>query len=284
MSNIAVRKALWEDQEGVVSLLENFYAGVPDHWRKLFAPRAWMIEDDFPGFVITDEKKIVGFLGAIFSEHENIKGKFKICNITTWYVNPDYRQYGLMLFSKIMKIPHVSWTNLTAAPHIYELFNRAGFQILEDKKVLLLPLPKLLKLNNKRIFITTEIIATDLPQPLKSIHQMHDSLCCKSILITRDHLQCYCLVVLTRFKKIPVAKIYYVSNPPFFADCIDDIRLALCRKLHVCYLELEGSMLNNKKMRGAFVKTLHPARLYKSTVLSKEEITVLGSELFVLGI
>lgn len=284
-NRITIRKASLNDEEGVVNLLENFYPGVPNHWRKIFTPRNWVVEDDFPGFVIVDQQKIVGFLGTLFSEHETPKGKVKICNLTTWYVEPEYRQHGLTLFLKVMKTPNVSWTNLTAAPHTYEWLSRSGFKTLNDRQVLILPLPKLFGRNRqKQITITDKFSKTDLQPNLHNIFHMHQNLHCKPILITHGNQQCLCLLVVTRYKKIPLAKIYYVSDTDLFNAVIDRIRFELCYKLRVCYLQVEGNIMHKTNMHGVFVKAMHPPRLYKSNILTKDEVTLLGSELFVLGI
>lgn len=282
MVKVQVRQASMQDQKGIVNLLEGFYPGVPHHWRKLFAHRPWQTEGDFPGFVIVDDEKIVGFLGTIFSEHEGAKGRTRLCNMTTWYVEPNYRQHSMVLFLKLMKLPNVSWTNFSAAPHLYECLTRTGFKTLEETQTYVIPIPKWR--HKKSVKLLVDVSEQDLHPDLHHIYRQHAHLSCRHVLIQKGTEQCYCLIVLTRYKKLPLAKIYYLSNPALFREVLADIRMSLCLKLAVCYLVIEGDVLRNECILGSWTKKLYPPRLYKSSTLSKEDITLLCSELFVLGV
>lgn len=283
MGKVQVRKANINDAENIVDLLEGFYPGVPGHWRKIFAPRPWQTQEDFPGFVLDDDGKIVGFLGTIFSDHETAKGPLKICNFTSWYIDPNYRQHGLLLFMKAMKLDGVVWTNLSAAPHTYDFLKRAGFKALTDVKTYILPIPRIRKI--KHISLQLDITAKDLDdEKLQQIYNKHQGLYCKHVLIKNGTESCYCLIVTTRYKKLPLAKIYFISNPVLFKKVIKDVCLSLCLKLQVCYLMVEGDLLKETKITGSWRRPIFPPRLYKSDKFEKEEIPILCSEFFILGI
>ncbi|SRR5579883_688617 len=279
MSQVEIRQASAADEANILDLLERFYPGVPDHWRKLFLPRQWNITDDFLGYVIADSNKIYGFLGTIFSDYN---GK-RICNLTTWYVDPSHRQYTLPLFSKVMRIPNVSWTNLTPAPATLDFLFKAGFKTFQNAQSIFLPIPKLLR-RNKHIEIIINLNEKDLNDENQRIYQYHKNLCCKHVVIKQDGKECYCIAVVTRFKKIPLAKIYYFSDPSLLSKVIEDIRFELCRKLKVLYLVVEGDILKGTNMLGATVKKLAAPRLYKSNSLAEQDFSLLFSELFILGI
>lgn len=281
-TQVEIRKANANDQEAIVALLEKFYPGVPNHWRKLFAPRAWQVEDDFPGFIIVDNNKVVGFLGTIFSEHNAAQGKERICNLTTWYVEPAYRQHGMALFLKVMKLPNVSWSNLTAAPHTHEWLIRSGFKMLQDTQTTVLPLPKLF--HKKNATVTLNFSEKDLNIQNQAIYRAHQNLHCRHVLIKKNNAECYCLLVITKYKKVPLAKIYYMSDTNLFREVLADIRFQLCWKLGVFYLNIEGNYLEGNKLYGAWIKKLFPPRLFKSNTLTREEMPTLCSEFFILGI
>lgn len=281
MSQIEIREANFADEEKVINLLEEFYPGIPDHWRKLFKPRDWHI-GSAPGFVIQADNKIVGFLGTIFSEINTVHGKHRICNLTSWYVDPKYRQQGMALFFKVMKLPNTSWTNLSPAPHIYDWLVRSGFKVLQDFRVLILPLPRLLL--RTHIQITTKVNIHDLSPEEKIIFNQHKDLACKHILIKYNNKQCYCLAVITKYKKIPLAKFYYISDTSLFSAVISKIIARLCWKLRVAYITVEGDKFKDLTMAGSWQTKIFPPRLYKSHQLTRDDLTLLNSELFVLGI
>ncbi len=283
--SVEVKQATLDDAEEIVALLEGFYPGVPDHWRKLFKPRPWRIEGEFPGLIIVDKGKIVGFLGFIFSEFLNAisEKNFKICNLTTWYIDPLYRQYTMPLLMHMLRMPNVSWTNLTSTPLVYPLFKKLGFQDLEDTQTLLLPFPSCKKYNDL-IEINLFPKSSELLGEEQHVQRLHQTLSCQKILIQQGKKRCYCLAVITQYKKLPLAKIYYMSNSEWFGEILPSIRLKLCMKLHVAYLIIEGDIFKEKKIWGAFKKKLAVPRLFKSDQLSKKEVPLLCSELFVLGI
>lgn len=285
VSSVKIRQACLQDQEEIVALLEGFSPGVPDHWRKIFAPRLWEIENNFPGFVLVDQNKIEGFLGVILSEHDTeTQGTIRVCNLTTWYVAPKYRQYSVALYLTVLKLSGIScWTNLTSTPTTYPWLEKIGFKPLQNKQTIILPVPKLTKSNKNIEIITTNSQSIMNPDNLR-IYHTHRNLCCQHIIIQVGNSQCYCILVRTRHKKIPLAKIYYLSDADLFRRVIDDIRVSLCWKLKVCYLQIEGDICSDLKMLGAWVKKLYPPRLFKSDRLSKEQVPILNSEFFVLGI
>lgn len=282
MSTVQIRKAVLGDAENIITLLDQFYPGVPHHWRKLFAPRHFKLEEDFPGLVIVDAERIVGFLGTIFYDHETTTGKMTLCNLTTWYVEPAYRQHSMAMFLKVMKLPNVTaWTNLTAAPHTYEWFNRSGFQSFVDVQTVIFPLPSLFS-RHKEVRLTIDITENDLPPAQQAVYRMHQQPHCRHILIKKGKEQCYCIVILTRYKKVPLANLYYISDQALLGEVIAEIRMKLCWKLRAAYLVMDGEFKKNRL--GLRKRKLFPPRMFKSTRLSSKEMVLLGSELFVLGI
>lgn len=280
--NVHTRRATLHDADNIIKLLDGFYPGVPQHWRKLFQPRPWSIQNDFPGFVIEDKNKIVGFLGTIFSEQAIDAHIATICNLTTWYVEANYRQFGLNLFAKLMQLPQVTWTNLTPAPHLYKWLLKSGFKPFEDKQRCILPIPNLHRKSQVNCQIITE--EQQLPSEMLDLFRKHSTVKVKHILIQQDFDYCYCLAIISRYKKMPLAKIYYLSHPEVFARNIAKMRFALCQQLKVMYLLTEERYLNNKKIFASCHIKLQRPRLYKSKTLTHQQIPLTFSELFVLGI
>lgn len=280
---IQVRKATLHDAEGVIALLDQFYPGVPHHWRQLFTPRSFTSGEDYPGLVIVDEERVVGFLGTVLSDHDTSKGRVTVCNLSCWYVEPAYRQHGLKLFLNVMKLPGIAaWTNLTAAPHTYEWLHRSGYMPFVDKQTVIFPLPALFSKKEKAHF-SLHFSIDELNPDQRPIYQQHQLPHCKHVLIKKGEKQCYCIIVVTRYKRIPLANLYYISHPDLFQEVISDIRLSLCWQLKTAYLVMEGKS-PARRIRGSYERDVFPPRMFKSTHIPKEEITLLGSELFVLGI
>ena len=268
-------------QDDILSLLEKFYP-VRSHWEKLFLKRHWGTENDIIGYVICDNKNIVGYLGVILSPISLPTAKNnRICNISTWYVEPQYRQYSLFLLKKVLEMKGVTWTNLTPSASAYQLFLRYGFKPFATHQRVILPLPKLVC--NSSIIINQDIIP-HLDAVNKQIYLNHKGLNCIHVLLRGKHACCYLILVKTQYKKLPVAKIYYVSNKENFHSLFAQAYFRLCVQLKVCYLLVENFFLDKFPIPGSFVKKLEQPRLYKSDFLVADQISLLNSELMVLGI
>src|SRR5580698_8132369 len=49
------------------------------------------------------------------------------CNLSSWYVDPDYRAYGSLLVSQAMRHKDVTYLNVSAAPHTWPIIEAQGF-------------------------------------------------------------------------------------------------------------------------------------------------------------
>src|SRR4051812_48527732 len=58
---------------------------------------AWRQPSDPMGYVLADGKKIVGILSTVFSTQEVMGHSERFCNMSSWYVEPDYRNQSSQL-------------------------------------------------------------------------------------------------------------------------------------------------------------------------------------------
>src|SRR5258708_35115417 len=117
------------------------------------------------GFVLKHGNRVVGFFGTILYER-TIDGRVeKFANLTSWVTLPEYRNHSLRLFQAVMGIEDRTLTCHTAIPTIDPLYRRFGFENLETKWIVLLPLPSVRQPAGwfrGRITMNPEVIATEL--------------------------------------------------------------------------------------------------------------------------
>jgi hypothetical protein len=162
-----------------------------------------------------------------------------------------------------------------------EVFTRFGFKAFSTYQKLILPLSGLSR--NVKIIIGNEV-ADYLNVEEKKIFDEHQRLKCEHVFIKSKTLSCYIILVKTYWKKIPITKIYYVSNKNSFSKVLPHVRLKLCLALRVACLFVEDIYLERFSGMGVFTVPLAQPRLYKSTLLAADQIPFLRSELLVLGI
>ena len=94
---VSIRKALASDFENIYPVILEVYknTNIPkDNWNNLFKGY-WCEHDDFFGYVLIENKIVIGFLGAVFSYRIINNELRKICNLSTWVVSEKYRSYSI---------------------------------------------------------------------------------------------------------------------------------------------------------------------------------------------
>jgi len=281
MTKIQIRPVNEErDQDAIINLLINFFPA-KNHWKKLFSYKLWKTKSDLMGFVICDGENIVGYIGIILNDFYLSNGeKHSICNVTSWFVLPDYRQHSLPLIRKVLALKKVTWTNLSASKAVCQFFLNYGFKPFATHKHIVLPLGGI----NSKIQIIMNNIEAYLDPTHQKIYLEHINTCSIHFILKKENLCCYCIAVKTQHKKIPLAKIYYVSHKNIFNNLLKESRLKLCIKLKVVYLIVESQYMESNYMIGMYTRQLNHPRLYKSDTLTPDDISLLYSELLVLGI
>jgi hypothetical protein len=87
-----------------------------DYWtRGLERMRVRDVPADHPrfGYMLESDGRSVGVVLLIFSERD---GGVR-CNVSSWYVDPEFRSFAPMLTSAAMKLKHVTYVNTSPAEH-----------------------------------------------------------------------------------------------------------------------------------------------------------------------
>ena len=84
------------------------------------------------GYVLKTQKKIVGFVGTLFSRRKINNKNYIFCNIHTWIVNEAHRISSHLLFDSLIKKKYVI-TVLSPLDKLCKIFKKIGFNILVMK-------------------------------------------------------------------------------------------------------------------------------------------------------
>lgn len=286
---VVLRKAKAGDFEKVYPLLLelNNPKISKEHWKRLFINHFGGQEDYF-GYVLVDQDKIIGFAGLIFSERI-INGKVqKFCNMTSWIIKKEHRGKGLgsLLLSEIIKLKDYTITALTATGTI-NMYKKHGFKELETSFKIIPPVPTLHSFSGKyKLEFDNHSIKDCLNSRDLKIYNDHLKFKCINLIIKSDKGYCYIILNRIRTKKLPFAQIHYISDLNIFLEAINYIRLKLCLHLSVFGLWIEERFLRKQVIKYSFVsKFPYPSKLFKSDLLDKESITDnLYTELLALNI
>jgi hypothetical protein len=108
-------------------LLEGFPRTTHAYWTDGFARlRALPLIEGVPrfGYVLETEAAIVGVILMIPSR----RGDRIVANLSSWYVKPQWRSHSTMMISMATKLKHVTYVNISPAPHTIPLMDAQGFK------------------------------------------------------------------------------------------------------------------------------------------------------------
>jgi hypothetical protein len=124
------------DIEAVASLLAR---GFPVHdrefWLKAFAQLA---RHEPPaglpkyGYLLATCGEVVGALLLICSTIRTGGTAIARCNLSSWYVDPEFRAYAPMLVARAIRHKDVTYTNVSPAPHTRPIIEAQGFSRYSD--------------------------------------------------------------------------------------------------------------------------------------------------------
>jgi hypothetical protein len=129
--NIRCRQIEPGDLDGIVELLaRGFPTRSAEDWRRGLDRHA---ERSLPagvprfGYLLESGRRPVGVL-LILASSATIGGKTTTtCNVSSWYVEPDYRSFAPMLMSVAVRLKNVTYINISAAEHTWPIIEAFGF-------------------------------------------------------------------------------------------------------------------------------------------------------------
>jgi hypothetical protein len=91
------------------------------------------------GYMLDAEGAAAGVLLLIFSQTGDADGPIR-CNVSSWYVDPLYRGFAAALVSTALKLKHVTYLNISAAPHTWPILKAQGYSRYSDGQFAAVPL------------------------------------------------------------------------------------------------------------------------------------------------
>ena len=79
------------------------------------------------GYLLESDGVPVGAILAICATMRTGDESVTRCNLSSWYVEPDFRAYAALLISQALKHKNVTYLNVSAAPHTWPIIEAQGF-------------------------------------------------------------------------------------------------------------------------------------------------------------
>ncbi|QDU27674.1 hypothetical protein ETAA8_27630 [Anatilimnocola aggregata] len=200
------------------TLLREFDPQMPEaKCRRAFEPRGWHDEDHF-GYVLRDQGRPVGVLGALFSRRLINGQDVRFCNLHNWYVQPAHRAASLLLMRPILALKDHVVTDLSASGEVVAISERLGFSKL-DRTIRLLPKMPRGRATADVIELTSqpELAEAKLTPTEFQLYRDHQGIECRHLWIESSEGSCYLVASLVASRWLPHVFVHHLTNPEVFS-------------------------------------------------------------------
>lgn len=287
-----VEKAGSDDFEQIYPLLLGFNnpAITRDQWKNLFIDY-WNFQKGYCGYKLMDGDETVGFFAYILSEKQ-INGQWeKFCNISSWFVKPEYRGSSIDLLYHLRDFPGVTLISYTPSIGAYKVETKLfKFKVLDRYEVIIPALPTLSGVLKKKCEIITHTpggsgkIMAYLSDYEKKVFRDHVDFDCYHLVVSTGRENLYLVFGKVYKRHIPFAKLYFVSDRDLFLKHLDEIRFRVPLALKTAGMVVASRFLGERRFRFSKNKAFYMPMLYKSDHLQPHQIDYLYSEYFLLGL
>lgn len=255
-----------------------------ERWHRLFRPR-WGAGERPLGSLLFDDDRLVGYAGFVHGRLPRADSDDAwLCNISSWVTAPAYASLALALVMPALKLARTTVTNLTPILSVHDIFSRLGFVTLDTATVLLYPAP--LRAEGWSVRARERDVTRILPRlPAweSRIAEDHADLVRHLWLGGSDGQHCYVQYQMTRRRKLPAAKVLWVT-PGAMPSASLALRHALLRDSGAVFVELESRMAGTPQPPASWHLPLPQPQLFRPAGLSAKEVPSLYSEVPLLEV
>lgn len=255
----------------------------PAQWVQSFAGNGWPGDAPNHGFVVRDEGRIVGAIGALYAERSIDGQPARTCNITSWCVLDSHRQQSMRLAMAVVSQKGWHFSDFSPTKVVAGTLQFLKFKPLDDRQVVTLNLPWPALPGGWRIVTAPQEIEQALGGAAKTDWQHHRQYpWLNHVLIGRPGAWCHVIYKRRVFKGLPTAAILHASDDALLRAGWR--RLAghlLARGLPCC--QVEYRLLQGTPWPAAIRSGFNP-KLFLSDSLRPEQVDYLYSESMALDL
>lgn len=256
----------------------------PEEWGRAMLV-AWL--DDAPnhGFMVKDsDNNVVGALCVIYSEQSINGKKERICNPHSWCVLPAYRSSSVQLVLAAIRQRDFHFTMFTPNESGLEIFAYLKFKPLGNSVTTLLHVPSL-SFSSKMTFFSDEEEGMNVLSPTDlKVFKDHMAFPWLDRLIFKSREKSgFILYKKLKFKRLPSARVLYISDRDLFFSNWQQVRTYLLRRRGLFTSRMETRFLE-KSVSFSLQPEPDQQKFYLSSSLAPDDIECIYSELVVLDL
>jgi hypothetical protein len=167
------------------------------------------------GFMMEADGVVVGAVLLIFSTLPSGSAACMRCNVTSWYVEPEYKNYAALFTSRALRHKDVTYVNISARPAARPIILAQGFQLYSSGQYVAVPV--------------LHLRSTDGPVQICGVQTAPDALFEMSdyeLLAAHAEFGCMSLWCLMSGRAYP-----FVFLPRRFKRVLPGVQLIYCREI-----------------------------------------------------
>jgi hypothetical protein len=233
------------------------------------------------GFIMREQDRIVGGIGAIYASRP-VRGRIeRFCNITSWCVLESHRKQSMRLAMAVVAQPGYHFTDFSPTATVGGVLRFLKFRPLDERQTVILNLPA--PLARGMVVSQPAAIERHLGGGQLTIYRDHAGFPWLRHLLLGDGAH-WCHVIYKRrsFKGLPSAHVLYASDRYLLARYVR----ALCS--HLLANGMLSTHVENRQIGRAGwpsrVRSGFNAKLFLSDTLGAEDIDYLYSETMAMNL
>ena len=227
------------------------------------------------GFLMRDEGKVVGGIGAIYADRTIRGQKESFCNITSWCVLDSHRKYSMQLAMSVVGQAGYHFTDFSPTKIVAGALQFLKFKALEEGVAVIPNLPFIPFFGG--VFTNPCEIEARLSGKLASIWRNHSCFpWLKHLIVGGPTDWCHVIYKPGRFKGMACANIIYVSDGGLFGKHLNRLRWHFFWQA-IMTTHIERRMLERLPTL-ARVRTGFNSKQFLSPTLESTDIDYLYSE------
>jgi hypothetical protein len=254
----------------------NYKERIP--WAHACSTMPWKVEAPNHGFMLRDERCIVGVFLAFYSERPIAERVERFCDLGTWFVLPSFRFYSLWLFMAMLAQEDYHFTSLSPSNAAVSINTRFKFRSLDTSAAFIPNLPWPSLPGRTRISTDPNVIENMLAGTELALYRDHArALAARHVALIRGQDFCYVMYREARYKGIPLAVIVHVSNLELFHSAMISLTRHLLIRDRLLATLAELRFIGHRPSLS--FKMTPWTKMYRSDSLQPNQIDDLYSEL-----
>lgn len=247
-------------------------------WRRCFVDLA---DPEYgAGFTLTEGGRIVGLLGAIYSDRTIQGCPKRFCNVHSWYVQPEYRGRSLLLMREVLKLSGHTVTDFSPTRSVVAISRRLGFKPLDSSARMLLPAPRV---DTQDLVDVDDSSVAMLSEVDQKIYRDHRSIGCGHVVLGDKDGYCYTVFSRIDYFWFSYCCVHYISDRRRFVDHQAIFRTKLMEQTRTRLVLVDSRLLDSNGLpRSIRVSTYE--KLFRPAGVAASDVDGLYSDAVNLGL